>query len=411
MNHHRRHDCRLCGSKNLKAVLHLAPTPLADLYLDEEHKHQSCPCFPLDLYFCENCYHVQLSDVIDPRDLFENYIYETTSSPGLVDHFQNYVEDTIQKMNNPPGSKVLDIGSNDGTLLKIFKHFGYQVLGVDAAKEIAKKTTQNGIETIAGFFDSQLARQIQKQKGTMDIITANNVYAHADNLPDITDGVRLLLNPDGVFIFEVSNLFDLIQNKVFDFIYHEHLCYHSVLSLDRFFKRHGLVLFDAKPIPTKGGSIRGYVKLESSNRTVSDTVLNLINQEMALGLDKAQTYLKFESEIVQIKEQAMRLIRQIKKDNKTIGAYGASATTTTLIYHFELTQDLSFIVDDNKDRQGLFSPGCHLPVISSEEMYAKKPDYILIAAWRFSDAIIKKHEAFLKQGGHFIIPLPKLKIV
>ncbi len=410
MIHHQRENCILCQEKNLKRVVHLEPTPIADLFVNEAQLNEPQPVFPLDLYFCENCYHIQLIDVIDPEQLFSDYLYETTSSPGLVHHFEIYANDLSKKFGDLKNLNALDIGSNDGTLLNFLKLKGMNVLGVDAAVEIAKKATGKGLETLPGFFDSQMAEKI-KTRGKMDIITANNVYAHAENLAEITDGIKSLLSPEGIFIFEVSWLLDLMKNKVFDFIYHEHLCYHSVISLDRFLKQHGMVLFDVHKIPTKGGSIRGYAKLAASRRPVNRSVSEFIEQEIELGLDRPEAYYQYENEINQVKAQARSLVDTIKARGETIFAYGASATATTLIYHFELMEDLDCIVDDNKDRQGLFSPGCHIPVVPPEELYIKKPDHVFITAWRFADAIMKKHEKFLQNGGHFIIPLPELKIV
>ncbi len=411
MIHSRRETCRLCDSKNVKKVIHLEPTPLADLYLDQHRKNESTDCFPLELYFCEDCYHVQLLDVISPEYLFEDYLYETVSSPGLVQHFEQYAQATAEKLSVGKEDQVLDIGSNDGTLLSFFKQYGCRVLGVDAAKEIANRATKNGIETISGFFNRSLAEQIKRNQGPMDLITANNVYAHADDLAGITQGIQLLLNPEGVFVFEVSYLPDLIENSVFDFVYHEHLCYHSVISLDRFFKRHGLVLFDVHRVPTKGGSIRGYARLASGERPITSNVKGFLDQELKQKLDTSEPYSLFESRINQIRQQLAPIVDKAEKEGKVIYGYGACATATTMIYHFNLTTVLSGIVDDNPDRQNLFSPGCHIPIISPDKIYSDRPDYILITAWRFAEDIIKKHAAYLENGGQFIVPLPEIRII
>jgi SAM-dependent methyltransferase len=408
MEYYKRSNCRLCMGTDLEKVVHLEPSPIADAFVPRNLLAADQPCYPLDLYFCHDCCHVQLLDVIDPEVLFKNYIYETKSSPGLVNHFKAYAADIKNKFGSLENRNILDIGSNDGTLLRFFRDYKMNVLGVDAAVDIAAKATRSGIETLAGFFDAAMADDIAKRY-RMDIITANNVYAHADNLGDITRGVRKLLKPDGVFVFEVSWLLDLIQNRVFDFIYHEHLCYHSIISLEKFFRTHGLMIFDVHRVPTKGGSIRCYAKPDTSTRPVSSRVRQYAEKELAMGLDKPDAYTAFESQINGIKAAVLQRVSQITDCGRTIWGYGASATTTTLIYHFGLTRTLECLVDDNKDRQGLFSPGCHIPVVSPEKIYEKNPDYLFITAWRFADAIIEKHGEFLKRGGHFIVPLPEIK--
>lgn len=408
MEHYQRDNCRLCEGKNLEKVVNLKPTPIADAFVGSAGLEKQQPCYPLDLYFCHDCRHVQLLDVIDPEILFGDYIYETNTSPGLAHHFETYAGDVNGKFGPLENLNIMDIGSNDGTLLGFFKNYGMNILGVDAAAQIAQKATRRGIETLPGFFDDAMVNVIG-QRRQMDMITANNVFAHADNLGEITGGIRKLLKPDGIFMFEVSWLLDLIRNKVFDFIYHEHLCYHSLISLEKFFRTHDLTLFDVHRVPTKGGSVRGYAKPLSSNRDVSPRVKEYMDEELKTGLDKPEVYRRFESEINEIKNRTRDMVDAIRKSGKTIWAYGASATATTLIYHFELTKDLSCIVDDNKDRQGLFSPGCHIPVVSPEFIYKDAPDYLFITAWRFAEAIMKKHDRFLKQGGRFIIPLPELR--
>ena len=285
------------------------------------------------------------------------------------------------------------------------------VLGVDPAREIARKATESGIETLPTFFTSELAHQIKKERGPAALVTANNVFAHAEDLADITEGIRGLLAPSGVFVFEVSYLVDMIQGMVFENVYHEHLCYHTVKPLDEFFGRHGMELIDVERIATKGGSLRGTAQLVGGPRRVSDSVSRFIMCEEDLGLHHAESFKAFATKIDSIKADLGSLLRDLTAEGQTIAGYGASATSTTLIYHFDLGDVMSFIVDDNPSRQGLFSPGFHIPVVAPEELYERKPDYVIVLAWRFSDLIFKKHQAFLAQGGRFIVPLPKIEVL
>jgi len=407
----RRDTCRLCGGHNLELVMHLTPTPIGDAYVSQKDLDKVQKIYPVDLFLCHSCGHSQLLDVIDPDILYRDYIYLTSDSLGLVEHFQKYANDVLHYINPPKGALVVDIGSNDGTLLGFFQSKGMRVLGIDPAQDIAQKATESGIETLPNYFTSDLAHKIRNERGCATIVTANNVFANIDNLDSLTEAIRDLLTPDGVFVFEVFYLADLMQNMVFDFIYHEHLDYHTVKPLMAFFYRHGMELIDIKRIPTKGGSLRCTVQLVSGSRKVSPSIAELIALEKRLGVHSAATFRTFAAKIDATKNQLLSLLHDVRAQRKAIVGYGASITTTTLIYHFSLGNLLNFIVDDNPTRQNLYSPGFHIPVLSPNAIYKQKPDYVLILAWRYSEPIMKKHQAYLDQGGHFIVPLPKVEVI
>src|SRR5262249_12235161 len=343
----RRNDCRLCNSWDLELVLPLVPTPIGDHYVPRDRLGEGQETYPLDLYLCHGCGHVQMLDTVDPEALFGDYIYVTSSSAVLVEHFRKYADDLLDRLGPPPGSLVVEFGSNDGSLLRFFQAQGMRVLGVDPARAIAERATQNGIETVPAFFTSGLARQIRRERGPAALITANNVFAHADNLADMADGIHELLASDGVFCFEVSYRIDLMDNMVFDSIYHEHLCYHSVKPLDGFFRRHGLELIDAEHVGTKGGSLRCTVQLAGGPRPVAPSVGRLIALEAQRRLDRGDTFHVFAARIDRAKQAVARAVHDLQRQGKTIAGFGASVTTTTLIYHFDLGDKLSYIVDDN----------------------------------------------------------------
>lgn len=412
--YHRRDTCRLCGGKDLAPVLKLTPTPPANAFVGAEHLDTEQACFPLDVFFCGTCFHVQLLDVVDPGVLFENYVYVSGTSPDFVKHFDDYANSVIGRFAPAPGSLVVDIGSNDGTLLSAFKSRGLKVLGVDPARDIAARATEAGIETIADFFSHALADKILNDRGPAAIVTANNVFAHADDLKGIVEGVRALLAPDGVFIFEVSYLADVVSDTLFDTIYHEHLAYHSVKPLQRFFEDNAMRLFSAERVPPHGGSLRGMAGLapESGDgpHDKDGSVAGLIALEEDLGLDRVETFLDFGHNIDALGAKLKALLARIKADGKTIAGFGAPAKATTLMYHFGIgAGEIDFIVDDNPLKQGLFSPGAHIPVLPPEALYERRPDYVLILAWNFAELIMAKHSAFLDGGGRFIVPLPDLQ--
>jgi hypothetical protein len=242
-------------------------------------------------------------------------------------------------------------------------------------------------------------------------VTANNVFAHADALPDMLDGIRELLAPDGVFVFEVVYLADMVQKLTFDTIYHEHLCFHSVKPFESFCRRHGMELFHVERIPSKGGSIRGFVKIAGGPAKTNPSVNELLAMEAKLGLDQPEIFKKCAAKLDGLKRQLHGLLAEFKASGRTVAGYGASATVTTLIHHFELGKALDFLVDDDKTRHGLFSPGFHIPVLSSTALYERKPGYVIILAWQYAEPIMKKNPDFLRQGGHFVLPLPELSVI
>ncbi len=405
-----RTTCRLCGGATLTKVLALTASPPANAFVGADQLDTPQRTFPLDVYFCEDCHHVQLLDVVDARLLFENYVYVSGTSPVFVRHFEDYAAFVIDRYGPPPGSLVFDIGSNDGTLLQAFRDSGHRVLGVDPAKDIAARATAAGIETIAGFFAPAMAAEIRAERGAAAVITANNVFAHIDDLGGVLDGVRALLDDDGVFVFEVSYLVDMFENTLFDMIYHEHLAYHTVGPLVAFMAAHGMELIDAIRVPTHGGSLRGVARPQAGSRPVAAAVGELVRLERAMGLDRAATYKDFGARIDVLGAELSTLLRNLKAQGRAIAAFGAPAKATTLMYHFGIGPDLiDFIVDDSPLKQGLYSPGMHIPVVSSAAIYDRKPDDIVILAWNFARPIMDQHKQFTEAGGHFIVPLPQLE--
>jgi SAM-dependent methyltransferase len=393
-------------------VLKLEPTPPANAFMPKSELGKEQPRFPLDVFFCEDCKHVQLLDVVDPRHLFENYVYVSGTSPVFVKHFDDYAADLIGRYQPGLDALAFDIGSNDGTLLKAFKNRGLKVLGIDPAIEIARNATAAGIPTIAGFFSAEKAKEIRSQHGAAKIITANNVFAHIDDLGGVADGIAALLADDGVFAFEVSYLKDVVTKTLFDTIYHEHLDYHSVIPLIGFLRAHGLELIEAIMVDSHGGSLRGIAKKANGPWPIGASVNAAIETERAMGLDKAETLRKFAADIDAKKKRLNELLRGFKAEGKKIAGFGAPAKATTLMYHFGIGPELvDFIVDDSPLKQGLYSPGMHIPVLSSTAIQEQKPDVLVVLAWNFAAPIVAKNQSFRDAGGRFVIPLPEVEVV
>jgi SAM-dependent methyltransferase len=408
----RRERCRLCDSPRLERVLPIAASPIGDAYVPQDRLDEPQACYPLDLYLCHDCGHVQNVDVVNPEILFRDYTYKTSSSLGLVEHYRAYANEVTSRFAVPQDALALEIGSNDGSLLGFFKSHGMRVLGVDPAREIAEATTRRGIPTVAEFFGSTLAKQLREEYGPASIVAANNVFAHADDLADVVRGIHTMLAPNGVFVFEVSYLPDIVDRFLFDTVYHEHVSYHSIGPLARFFDRLDMQIFDIERIASKGGSIRGFAQRKQEGRhAVSQIVTTMIDDENRRGFTDPQIYRSYGAAIDERKSALAKVVDTARAQGKRVAGYGASTTVTTLMWHFELTQKLDFLADDNPVKQGLFAPVCHIPVLPSDELYTRKPDYVVILAWNYAEPIMKRHQRYLDEGGTFVIPLPELRVV
>ena len=414
MKHYKhRSDCRLCGSTRLELVLPILPSAIGDAFVTKEQLDEVQELFPLDTYLCLECGHLQNLDVVDPEILFRNYTYRTSASMGLVEHFKKYAQAVVSGLQIPRASLVVEIGSNDGSLLKAYKAHGLRVIGVDPAKNIAATATAEGVKTLPEFFGYAIAQQILAENGPATLMCANNVFAHADNIADIVKGIRSLLAPDGVFVFEVSYVPDIIDNFVFDTIYHEHVSHHALIPLERFFNSLDMTLFDVERVSTKGGSIRGFAQpMPTGKRAKTQQYVQMLEEENRRGIAHPKIYRDFYQAIEQRKQAVLAYLENVIAQGKTVAAYGASTTTTTLLYHFELQTRLKCIVDDNPLKYNLYSPGAHIPVYSSDQLYASPPpDIVVILAWQYAAAIMKRHTQFTEAGGKFLIPLPDMAIL
>lgn len=407
----RRGTCRLCGSRNRELALPLAATPSGEDYVTADQFQQPSQLFPMDLFLCRDCGHTEFPDVIDPDLLYRNYKYQTSISLGLVEHFGRYADAVLAAVKPAAGSLIMDVGSNDGSLLKFFKARGHPVLGVDPATAVARKATDEGIETLPTYFTAQRARELRAARRPAAVLTANNVFANIDNLADFVAGVREMLVPDGVFVFETSYLLDVLQKTLIETFFHEHLSYFSVKPLQAYFLRHGMELFDVHRVPTKGGSIRGFVQIAGGTRPVKPSVTQQIALEEKAGLGRIETYRACHDRVKAIRLELLRQMQQWKKQGKVIAGYGASVGVTTLLFEFELGDLIEFLVDDNPVRHGLYSPGHHIPVLPSDALYSRKADYVVVLAWAYLDPIRKKHQKFTEQGGHFVVPLPEVRVL
>ncbi len=405
--------CRICKNRKLIKILSFDKTPPANSFLSKiELNKNKEQWFPLRVNYCPLCRQLQLSHVVSPELLFRDYLYVSSTSPVFIKHFEDYAKSVVKKLNLKKGSLVIDIGSNDGILLRPFKKLGMRVLGVDPAVKIARLATEKGLETIPEYFGQKLSKKIIQKYGNAKVITANNVFAHIHDIDEVTKLVKNLLTADGVFIIEVPYLLVFLEKNLFDTVYHEHLSYFSVKPLTIFFKRHGMKVFDVEEVSSHGGSIRVFVCKKQGKHKIQKSVSKLLEKEEKMGLDDLQTYKGFNSRVRGNKIALKKLIEGLKKDGKKIAGYGAPAKGNTLLNYFKIgIESLDYIVEDNKYKQGLFTPGTHIPVVSPTRILKDKPDYIFILAWNFADPIMQKLSDYKNKGGRFIIPVPHPNII
>jgi SAM-dependent methyltransferase len=403
--------CRICSSAHPTQFLSLGNTPLANSFLSKEKLGKPEGHFPLDLYFCSECSLVQLGHVVSPETLFSNYLYVTSTSKTFRDHFTSLSKDITHTLNLKKGSLVIDIGSNDGLLLKGFQHLGMKVLGIEPAANIAKIANNAGIETLNTFFDEATVQHIILKHGKADVITATNVFAHIPDINTVTANVKNLLSDSGVFVIEVQYVVDTIETMTFDNVYHEHLYYYSLTSLKHLFESHGMTIFDVKHVDSHGGSLRVFVSAASS-RKASNSVLSMLERERKMGVSTISPYEQFAIEVNTAKESLIQEIKSLKKQGKSIAGYGAPAKSTTLLNFCGITnKDIDYIVEDNPLKIGLYAPGTHIPIVPSSALLDTVPDYLLILAWNFSAEIMEKTKELHSKGTKCIIPLPKPRIV
>lgn len=381
--------------------------PLANRFLREDQLSMPEPYYPLDVYYCNTCGLVQLGFTVPPEVLFKDYRYLTGTSEPMKAHFARLAEDLIQRFNVFPGGLVVDIGSNDGTLLKNFQKRNMVTLGVEPADNIAEWARSRGIETLNDFFSERVAHKLCAERGQAKVILATNVFAHVHDLEDFLRGINCLLADDGIFVIEVPYLVDLLNNLEFDTIYHEHLSYFAVHPLVTLFSRFSMGIVDIDRISVHGGSLRIYVR-KSADSLSSSSVNELLKLETEAKLDSLDTYRKFAEGVALVREDLLSLLKALKAQGARIAGYGAAAKGNTLLNYCKIGTDiLDYITDTTPFKQGRYTPGMHIPVFPENRFHQASPDYALLLAWNYADEILQKEEEYRQAGGKFIVPIPK----
>lgn len=409
-----RESCAFCNSRSIEQVLDLGEVALAGAFVkpeqfsDEQH-------FPLRVFFCNDCFALQLLDIPDTKVLFENYFYFSSAIQSLREHFLDYASEVVSRFLEPAKATVVEIGCNDGILLRpLAEHGVKKLIGVDPASNVVSTIADKRINIVNSFFNSNVARTIRAEHGAANLVVANNVYAHIPGINDVTNGIAELLDDDGVFAFEVHYLGSVIAGLQYDMIYHEHLYYYSLSALDNHFARHGLVIFDLKKIPIHGGSIRYYVCKKSSQRAASITtrVTQLRQEEIDRGYRRIETFRHFAKIIEVRKNSLMRFLERARAEGRRVAGYGASGRANTIMQYCGITSEhLDYMIDDAPAKWGYFTPGSHIEIRSRDALVEHKPDYLLLLAWGYFNEIAEKCGSYLNDGGHLLTPLPEVRLI
>lgn len=404
--------CRLCSSRFLKKIYDFEKIPVGEKYFSEKKKYKKIIQFPMTLYRCSNCYNIQISEVVDPEFLWSNYTYLSGQTQSIKKHFLEFYYNLLKKsfFKYKKNDLIIDIGSNDGSLLQNFKSNKFRVLGIDPALNIVKIANRNKINTIHGLFNLINSKKILNKYGKAKIITAFNVFAHTDKMKETLISVRNVLDEDGVFIFEVQYLKDILQKNILGTFFHEHMCHYSVTTLKKFFDNNNMKLIDIEKVNIQKGSIIGYVTHNKSSLKIKKSVNNFIKKEQINNITKISTLNKFFAKIKKDKLRIKEILSKINYNGDII-AYGAARSGPTLAYNYGLRNKIKVIIDDHFMKINKYSPLDCAKVISSKQIDDYIDNPIVILAYIHAKKIIIKHKNFIKKGGNFIILFPQIKLV
>jgi 2-polyprenyl-3-methyl-5-hydroxy-6-metoxy-1,4-benzoquinol methylase len=403
--------CRFCGTPLHHTFVDLGMSPLANSFLAPCQLQQMEPFYPLHVYVCGSCLLVQLDEFAEPERIFSEYAYFSSYTDSWLKHAEAYTAAVVDRFGLDHRSQVVEIASNDGYLLQYFVARGIPVLGIEPAANVAKAAIEKGIPTIVEFFGEKLADQLVNKGIQADLLVGNNVLAHVPKLNGFVKSMKILLKPQAVATLEFPHLMRLMAENQFDTIYHEHLSYFSLTTVNKIFAAHGLTLFDVEELPTHGGSLRIYVRhTEDSSKPVGSQVIKLLAREEAAGLNRLAYYRSFAEKVKETKRQLLDFLIAAKREGKSIVGYGAPAKGNTLLNYCGIRSDfIDYTVDRSPYKQGLFLPGTHIPILHPDKIRETKPDYLLILPWNLKGEVMAQMEYIHEWGGRFVVPIPEVR--
>ncbi len=401
--------CRYCEKPLDPAFLELGSVALANSYVKPEDAGKPEFKCPLSLTWCRNCGLVQLTHVVPPDMMFKNYLYVSSTTQTFRDHFAQYASRVKARVTKKENPLAVDIGSNDGLLLSCYQKEGMRAVGIDPAENLSAAANANGLVTINRYFDAESVKQIKQRFGPADAVSANNVFAHIDDIASVCRNVHDLLDEKGIFSIEFPYLVTMMDEMLFDMIYHEHLSYIAVHALTFVLDRFGFEIFDIEQVASHGGSLRVFSQKKGGGRAQAPIVAQLIEKERERGLTDMASYQVFAGKVMDLKNNFMEAVRSIKKSGKSISGYGAPAKASTIINFYGLTSaDIDYVVDDNPLKQGYFVPGAKIPIVPSSRLMENPTDFVVIFAWNFAKEILKKIGCLQEKGVNFMVPVGKM---
>ena len=403
--------CRHCKTKLVHQFIDLGTSPPSNSFIKNTNLNDPEKYYPLRVLVCDTCWLVQTEDFVNASEMFSpEYAYFSSYSTSFLKHSKQYVEKMVSSLSLDIKSRVLEVASNDGYLLSFVKNLNIECFGIEPTKSTAEVARSKGIHIINEFFSTDLAKRLAKDQKSVDLAIANNVLAHVPDINDFVKAFSLILKKNGIATFENPHLLELIKEKQFDTIYHEHFSYLSLTSANKIFNHNGLRVFDVEKIPVHGGSLRYYVqRSDTGKRSISKRVDALLEEESNAGLTNLDFYSNFQKVAEDIRDDFRKFLLEQKNKGKVVIGYGAAAKGNTLINFCNIPQKfLSFISDKNPMKQGLYSPGSKIPIFSENKIREQKPDFIVIFPWNIKEEIIDQLK-FVKQWGcKFVVAIPKL---
>jgi len=404
--------CRFCEAPLELLFVDLGVQPLANAYLTAADLTRMEPFYPLRVMVCGQCFLVQLETTIEPQQLFREYAYFSSYSESWLRHAEAYAEMAITRFGLGAGSRVIEIASNDGYLLRHFVRRGIPVLGIDPAANVAEQAIANGIPTIVEFFGREVGERLAADRIRADLLVGNNVLGHVPALNDFVNGLRALLAPHGVLTLEFPHLMRLIAENQFDTIYHEHFSYFTLTTARSLFAAHGLTLFDVEELPTHGGSLRIFARHDNDgSKPVTSRITTLLSREEREGVMRRETYSSFSERAKATKRRLLQFLIESKNAGKSVVGYGAPAKGNTLLNYCGIRTDLiEWTTDRSPHKHGYFLPGTHIPIAHPDKVKLVKPDYLLILPWNLKEEIAEQMSYIREWGGKFVIPIPEVRV-
>lgn len=406
-------NCRHCHARLQHIFLDLGFAPPSNAYLTAAQLSQPERYYPLKLFVCNQCFLVQTEDFAAADELFSSdYAYFSSVSTSWLDHAAKYCAMITRRLGLDESSQVIEVAANDGYLLKNFVAAGIPCLGVEPTASTAAAAEIQGIPIIREFFGSALAHRLAAEGRQADLIIGNNVYAHVPDINDFSDGLRIALKPGGTITLEFPHLMRLVESNQFDTVYHEHFSYLSLYSVSRIFEMAGLRVWDVETLPTHGGSLRVYGCHSSDPRPVANAVSSIFDEEQRFGLRDFAVYSSFQGKCEKIKNDLLLFLIEQKRAGRQVAAYGAAAKGNTLLNFAGVKPDLiSYVCDAAPSKQGKYLPGTHIPILSPDEIFARKPDVVLILPWNIRAEVERQLEQVRSWGGRFAVAIPDMQVM